>query len=287
MHKSSFTVDVEDGISISMRDNFNKNIPQTQRVVKDTNKILDLLAIHKTKGTFFVLGQVAEVFPELIKRISSEGHELGVHGYNHLLFHNMNYEQAFNELDRAKKLIEDISGQEVFGHRAPAFSINKETSWGLDVVAEVGFLYDSSIMPCKTFRYGWQNYNKNICYHITEKDNKLIEVPMSTARFLNLEIPVGGGSYLRLFPYVLTKYLINKIQLERPAIVYMHPYEVDDQRYPDFYFEELKNASWKKRNKMKSFWIKRQTVYPKLEKLLSDFEFDTIKNIIDEKGMYL
>jgi polysaccharide deacetylase family protein (PEP-CTERM system associated) len=269
-----------------MRDNFNKNIPQTQRVVKDTNKILDLLDSHKTKGTFFVLGQVAEAFPGLIKRISSEGHELGVHGYDHLLFHKMDYKKAYNELDKAKKIIEDIGGQEVCGHRAPAFSINKNTSWGLDVVAEVGFLYDSSVMPSNVARNGWPEYDKDICLHTTEKGRRLIEVPMSIAKIFNKDVPVGGGSYLRLFPYELTKHLFKKIQEHRPVILYVHPYEVDNQRYPDFYFDELAKANWQKRNKMKSYWINRQSVYPKLNNLLSNNKFDTVKNILIEKNIH-
>lgn len=284
---NAFTIDVEDGISISMRDNFNKNIPQTQRVVKDTNKILDLLEAHNTKGTFFVLGQVAEAFPELIKRIASEGHELGVHGYDHLLFHKMDYKKAYNELDKAKKLIEDIGGQEVYGHRAPAFSINEKTAWGLDVVAEVGFLYDSSVMPSNAARYGWPEYNKDICTHLTEKKNRLIVVPMSVAKVLNKDMPVVGGSYLRLFPYQVTKHFFDKIQEDRPVILYIHPYEVDELRYPDYYFEELAKTNWKKRNKMKSGWIKRQSVYPKLNKLLSTYKFDTVNNIITEKNIHL
>src|SRR5690625_2741876 len=150
--KSTFTVDIEDGVSIAMRDAFSVESEQTTRVVGLTQKILGLLDNYNTKGTFFVLGQVAEKFPEIVREIAEEGHELGVHGYNHLQFFRMTQEQAFEELDRAKKLIEDISGCEVFGHRAPAFSITPETEWGLDVIAEVGFTYDSSIMPIDGIR---------------------------------------------------------------------------------------------------------------------------------------
>src|SRR5699024_1957890 len=114
----SFTVDVEDGISIAMRDAFGVDIVPTERVVRCTDKILSIFSEMKTKGTFFILGIIAEHFPDLVQRIAGEGHELGVHGYHHLLFNKMNSDQAYQEIDRAKKIIEDVSGQKVYGHRA-------------------------------------------------------------------------------------------------------------------------------------------------------------------------
>lgn len=279
--KSSFTVDVEDGISIAMRDAFSVKSPQTRRVVSLTNRILDLLSQFDVKGTFFVLGQVAEKFPGLVKNIADEGHELGVHGYNHLQFHRMNREQAFEELSRAKKIIEDISGNIVLGHRAPAFSITPKTEWGLDVIAEAGFTYDSSIMPIKGFRYGWPGFPKNMHSVVTPSGEKLIEVPLSTLNFLGHEIPVCGGGYLRLFPYSLTKMAVDKILKERPVILYLHPYELDTERYPDYYFDQLKKSGFAKRNKMKSMWINRNSVYNKLTKLLNSYEFDRLINLID------
>ncbi|WP_138429459.1 DUF3473 domain-containing protein [Fodinibius saliphilus] len=278
--KSVFTVDVEDGISIAMRDAFSVNSPQTSRVVSLTNRILELLAEHQVKGTFFVLGQVAEKFPNLVKKIATEGHELGVHGYNHLQFHKMTPEQAFQELSSAKKLIEDISGLEVFGHRAPAFSISPDTQWGLDVIAEVGFTYDSSIMPINGIRYGWAGFRKGIHSIITPSGKELIEIPLSTVNILGKEIPVCGGGYLRLFPYWVTKMALEKIQEERPVALYLHPYELDTEKYPDYYFEQLKKATLLKRYKMKSMWINRKSVYPKLSKLLQRYEFDTAFNLV-------
>jgi len=279
--KSAFTVDVEDGISIAMRDAFSAKTPQTVRVVSLTNRILDLLVQFEVKGTFFVLGQVAAEFPDLVKKIAAEGHELGVHGYNHLQFHRMTREQAFEELSQAKKLIEDISGQEVTGHRAPAFSITPQTEWGLDVVAEAGFTYDSSIMPIKGFRYGWPGFKKNIHSIETPSGKKLIEIPLSTLNILGYEMPVCGGGYLRLFPYSFTKMAFNKIIKDRPVILYLHPYELDTERYPAYYFNQLKKSGFIKRNKMKSMWINRKSVPNKLSKLLKSYKFDKLINLID------
>lgn len=278
---NAFTVDVEDGISLAMRDSFNKKIPQTKRVVTDTTRILDLLEKHNTKATFFILGQVAEVYPELVKKIATAGHELGVHGYNHLLFYDMNHKLALEELSSAKKIIEDLSGQQVYGHRAPAFSINKKTSWGLDVVAEAGFEYDSSIMPCKNPRYGWEGYSRDICLHETKRNGKIIEAPLSVAKLANFEIPVVGGSYLRLLPYKINAAILDRIQIKRPAILYIHPYEVDPHKYPQFYFDELKNTDWKTRVIKKSFWINRSGMILKLNKLLENYHFNSLKEIID------
>jgi polysaccharide deacetylase family protein (PEP-CTERM system associated) len=277
---SVFSVDVEDGISIAMRDAFGKKIPQTDRVVSNTIIVLELLAKHNVKGTFFTLGQVAEKFPCLIKRIANEGHELAVHGYDHWQFFKMTPAMALNELSRAKKLIEDLSGHQVFGHRAPAFSIFPETKWGLDVIAEAGFAYDSSVMPCKTWRYGWFGFPKNIVQVETAKGNKLIEVPLTVDTVFNTEIPMCGGGYLRLFPKWMSIRSFNRILKDRPVIVYIHPYEVDIEKYPVFYFDELRKASILKNLKMRLFWINRNTVFDKLESLLMENKFVTILDLL-------
>ncbi|PAU94025.1 polysaccharide deacetylase family protein [Aliifodinibius salipaludis] len=279
--KAAFTVDVEDGISIAMRDIFSVESRQTDRVVSLTEKILDLLARYQTQGTFFVLGQVAEKFPQLVKKIAQEGHELGVHGYNHYQFFRMTRKQAFEELTKAKKLIEDLTGHEVFGHRAPAFSITPKTEWGLDVIAEAGFKYDSSIMPGSGMRYGWSGFPKDIHELKTPSGMNLIEVPLSTVKVFWKDIPVCGGGYLRLFPYALTRAAFEKIQKERPVVLYMHPYELDTQDYPDYYFDQLNKVDLLTRYKMKSMWFNRKSVYPKLARLLQNYEFGTVINLVN------
>lgn len=277
---SAFTIDVEDGISIAMRDAFSVESPQTDRVVHLTEKILELLSMRGVKGTFFILGVVAGEFPDLVKRIASENHELGVHGYNHLQFFRMEREEAFQELDSAKKLIEDISGKAVYGHRAPAFSITPETKWGLDVIAEVGFEYDSSIMPISGIRYGWPGFTKDICRIQTPSGHSLIEVPMSTISLMGRELPVCGGGYLRLFPEWFTKKAFQRVSGKRPAVVYIHPYELDTERYPEYYFDEMKKSGFLRRYKMKSMWINRKSVHPKLSSLLENYEFEPLINIV-------
>src|SRR5690606_19072908 len=170
----------------------------------DALPILDLLDNKECKGTFFVLGQVAEVFPDLTKEINNRGHELGVHGYNHLEFYKMSPQQALEEISRAKKVIEDITGSQVYGHRAPAFSIFPKTKWGLELIAKAGFIYDSSIMPCKYIKNGWTKFPKDIVNLKINANTEIIEVPMSVDNLFIKEMPVCGGSYLRWLPEYIT-----------------------------------------------------------------------------------
>ena len=279
--KSAFTVDVECGISITMRDLYDIHMKPTERVVRNTSKILELLDQKEIKGTFFTLGIVAEIYPELVKKISSRGHELGVHGYHHYEFNRMSRKEAYQELDSAKKRIEDISGKRVYGHRAPAFSINQSTEWGLDVIYDAGFLYDSSIMPIQSGRYGWPGYEKHIQRIVTPDQNRLIEVPLTSSKLLFWEIPACGGRYFQILPYSYTKKIMQKTIQERPAVLYMHPYEIDEDSYPDYYHEQLRKAGLKKQLLTRLRWMNRNSFYKKLDKVTSEFEFAPIQDILN------
>jgi len=272
-HPICFTVDVEDGISLSMRDNFNRPMDQTNRVVTSTNQILDLLDKHQVKGTFFTLGQVGEKFPALIKDVVNRGHEMAVHGYDHWTFDRMTPEKALDEISRAKKLFEDLTGVEVTGHRAPAFSISKKTAWGLEVVAKAGFKYDSSILPANMGAFSWPGFSKDICNIALESGQSIIEIPISTVNLRNKEIPFSGGGYFRVMPQWLIQRLFDKYTDKQTAIHYMHPYEIDTERYPDYYFEELKKAPLTRSLKMRSYWLKRKYIPRKLSMLFSNFDF--------------
>lgn len=280
--QAAFTVDVEDGISLAMRDAFSVTSKQTNRVVSLTQRILELLNQYDISGTFFVLGQVAEKFPGLVKQIADGGHEVGVHGYDHLQFFRMTPAQAFNELDRAKKLLEDVSGQKVKGHRAPAFSITPETKWGLDVIADAGFKYDSSVMPINGIRYGWPGYRKDIHTITTVSGKELIEVPLSSFSFMGKEIPACGGGYFRLYPFWFTRFAFERINKKRPAILYLHPYEIDTEKYPEYYFYHLNKSSFTKRFRMKSMWINRKSVQPKLEACFQRYRFCKLNTLVED-----
>lgn len=279
---SAFTVDVEDGVSIAMRDSFGMEVSQTDRVVTNTRSILNILARHNVNGTFFILGKVGRDFPKLIREIDAAGHEVGVHGYQHHQFFKMTPDEAYNELSDAKKILEDITGKKARGHRAPAFSITASSAWALDVVAACGFEYDSSIMPIKGLRYGWENFPQDIVEVKTNKHYHIIEAPLSTIRLFGKEIPYSGGGYLRLFPFLFTNWAFSKTVSKRSAILYLHPHELDYTQYPDFYFEQLKKAGLKKNIRLRSNWLNRGNTENKLNKLLTNYQFSTMQSVIEE-----
>lgn len=281
MLQAALTVDVEDGVNIGMRDLLDVTIPPTERVLKNTRAILKLFEEHDVQGTFFILGQVADHYPELIKEIDAAGHEIGVHGYDHYQFFRMDYNMAYNQLDRARKILQDLTGQEVAGHRAPAFSINKKTRWALELLSELGFRYDSSIMPCKCLNYGWRSFNKDITHIKLSSGNSLYEVPMSTDKILGKEIPCLGGSYLRLLPTGMSKKSFRKVAKDRFPIVFIHPYEIDEERYPDYFFDALKGKSMKIKARVLFMRLNRKRVSHKLDELLKAYGFGTMSSILD------
>ncbi len=281
---NAFTIDVEDGISIAMRDRFGKRIAQTQRVLTSTRKILDLLARHDTRATFFVLGQVGEAFPELVREIQVAGHEIGVHGHDHHVFHKLDRQQAREELVRAKSVLEDLTGEKMRGHRAPCFSIDESTSWVLDLLLELGFEYDSSVMPCRGVGYGWPGQSLDIGPMDTPERRQIMQVPLSVTRIGGREVPALGGSYFRLLPLGLSRGIFKRIQAQRPVIMYLHPYELDPEPYPDFYLRELARAPLKTRIRMRSFWLRRKSLMKRYERLLSEFRFGRIDQLISETG---
>lgn len=277
----AISVDVEDGINIAMRDVFGKQIPPTERVVSNAERILNLLEKYDTKATFFTLGQVAEHYPGLVKKIYDQGHEIGVHGYDHHRFDKMKPELARSQLSRAKSLLEDLTGEEVIGHRAPAFSINEQTSWALPLLADLGFRYDSSIMPCRASHYGWPEFPDEVTEIRFETGCSIIEIPMTTVMAGSRKVPFLGGSYFRLLPYMITALGIKKATRKRNPVFYMHPYETDPEQYPDFYFEELKKAGKITELKMRSMWVNRNSVEGKLRRLVSENRTCTMKSILE------
>jgi polysaccharide deacetylase family protein (PEP-CTERM system associated) len=281
----AISVDVEDGINIAMRDVFGKEMHPTDRVVSNTERILDLFERYDTKATFFTLGQIAEHYPNLVKKIHIKGHEIGVHGYDHHRFDKMNPELARSQLSRAKALLEDLTGEGVIGHRAPAFSINEQTKWALPLLAELGFRYDSSIMPCRATHYGWPGFPDNVT-EIQFKDGKsILEIPMSTIKLGSRKIPCLGGSYFRLLPYRVSKYAIDKIGKRNTPVFYMHPYETDPERYPNYYFDELEKVSVVTRYKMKSMWFGRKNVLKKMEKMLLQYNTVTMAELLEKENI--
>lgn len=279
---SAFTIDVEDGINISMRDNFKIEMPPTSRVVDNVDIILDICERNTVRATFFILGEVVESFPHLLKKISEKGHEVGIHGYHHDQIFRLTPLQLKKDLIKAKDLVENLIGQEVYGFRAPAFSINLKTSWALQILYECGFKYDSSIFPSESRRYGWKGFEKQICRIKLDETSALIEVPLSVINFFGRDFPVCGGGYLRYFPYYFTRSAMNSINKVRPAIVYLHPYELDTEKYPDYFHEAIAKADFKKKMVLKFYRFKKDSVKTKLENLTKEFKFKPLIEIIED-----
>lgn len=223
------TIDVEDYYHVSAFEGVVRpeDWPsQESRVEKNTGKILNILAAHGIKATFFVMGWVAERYPQLVRDIVTGGHEIGCHSYLHRRIYTLSSEEFREDTRKAKAILEEVSGRPVFGYRAPTYSITPKSLWALDILQGLGFRYDSSIFPIRHDMYGIPDAPR---FPYKLPDHDMMEYPISTALFLGRNIPVSGGGYFRLFPYWLTKAALRSINNNegRPFIFYLHPWEVD------------------------------------------------------------
>jgi len=268
--RHAISVDVEDWGQLAVSEQ--KKL--SDRFERNVGKVLEAFANHGVKGTFFVLGFAAESAPNVVKAIANAGHEIQSHGYGHLSNFELD-ESAFREdVIRAKKLLEDIAGCEIYAYRAPCFTIDERNMWALDVLAETGHRYDSSIFPVKTSRYGIDEYPPEPRIITTSRGHRIIEAPVACFDWLGKRWPVGGGGYFRLWPYwVIRKAWKQLEQVGRPGIVYMHPYEYDPAEM-NFY-------------KAKVPWIRRlhqglgRKGFPrKIDRLLEEFEFTCMCDVL-------
>jgi len=226
-----FTVDVEDYFHAEA---FAKHIDPKdwdnypQRIEENSHKILFLLDRFGIKCTFFVLGCVAEKYRYLIKHFHNQGHEIACHGYYHRPLWNLNTSEFRLDVKRCKMLLEDIIGVPVIGYRAPTFSITEKTYWALDILAEEGFQYDSSIFPIRHDRYGFPSFHR---YSKMVREG-LMEIPLSTIRLFGFNMPFAGGGYLRIFPLYYNKICIRMLNIKEniPAVLYIHPWELDEEQ---------------------------------------------------------
>jgi polysaccharide deacetylase family protein (PEP-CTERM system associated) len=222
------TIDVEDWPQSTL----DTSLEITDRVVTNTHRVLDILGNHQRKATMFVLGKVAERFPGLVKRIAHEGHEVASHGYSHSNIGKQTVSEFRDDIERSKKLLEDIIGKEVSGYRAPDFSVTSGTLWALDVLAEVGFTYDSSIFPIRGSRYGipwWPTYPVLVRLM---SGRSIAEFPLATFQCFRRRWPVAGGGYHRLFPGFFVKWCIAQHFRQNVVFVaYYHPYEFAPEEF--------------------------------------------------------
>ncbi len=281
---NALTIDLEDYWDVYSHDWLGVEIEPTEAVLQNTQWFLETLKRFDVKATFFVLGGVAKVFPNLIKQVAEEGHEIASHGIGHTQIFKLDKKGFRSDIVESKKLLEDLVSRPVCGYRAPAFSIMPETRWALEVLAEVGFEYDSSVFPISGARYGWPGFHKGICKVELSSGRNIIEVPMSTISVLGRSLPVGGGGYVRYFPYWFTRWALRCIQRQRPGIVYLHPYEID-ARSKRIDIEHLSPEDQRKAIRHHKMQLRnRKTMGEKIIKLLSEFEFAPIREVITGCG---
>ncbi len=203
---------------------------QTSRVEVNTRRLLELLATLNVHATFFVLGWVADRFPGLVRDIAAGGHELGCHSYWHRLIYKLQPAEFREDTRRAKDVIEQISGQSINVYRAPTYSVVDRSLWALEILAELGFSYDSSIYPIHHDRYGMPDAPR-APFRFQTPSGPMTEFPLTTFRLAGHNMPVGGGGYLRLLPRMYTRLGLKRVQAEGlPIVIYIHPWEVDPEQ---------------------------------------------------------
>ena len=224
---NALTIDVEDYFQVSA---FAPHIPRTEwpvrecRVERNVDVILGMLDDHQTKATFFTLGWIAERYPDVVRRIVNNGHELASHGYGHERASDQTPESFYADVNIAKLILEDLSGHEVKGYRAPSFSIGEMNLWAFECLEKAGYRYSSSIYPIRHDHYGMPNAPRQ-----AHAIGNLTEIPATTLRFMNRNWPASGGGYFRLMPYSLSRWMISRINRvdDMPAVFYFHPWEID------------------------------------------------------------
>ena len=278
--KNAFTIDVEDYFQVeglaSAVDRRSWDGFRT-RVGGSTALLLDMLAQHKVRATFFVLGWVARKHPEIVRRIAASGHEVASHGMSHRLIYTQSPAEFQQETRDAKALLEDLAQRPVAGYRAATYSITRRSLWALDILCEEGFRYDSSIFPMRHDRYGIPDAEQTPHVLTTPGGARLVEFPISVLRYGGAKIPVAGGGYFRLFPYRFTRWALRKLNSQQQEFVfYVHPWEVDPEQ------PRIEDAAALSRFR---HYLNLDRCAERLDRLLGDFEFDTMHSVLAQRKL--
>jgi polysaccharide deacetylase family protein (PEP-CTERM system associated) len=239
------------------------------RVLYATHLLLDILRQYGVRATFFTLGHVADRHPQLLETICAEGHEIGIHGYFHRFVYRMTPAEFDAEVGRSMEAVMRAVGGVPQGHRAPYFSVNGTTPWAFDVLMRQGLRYDSSVFPTRNMLYGFPGAPR-LPYRVAE--GKLWELPASTVRWAGKLWPMAGGFYVRTLPYVVTRWALRRLQQAgEPAVLYIHPWELDlGQRY----------RAVTPRERI-THYHGRRGLAAKLHRLFSDFRFGPMGELVD------
>jgi polysaccharide deacetylase family protein (PEP-CTERM system associated) len=228
---NALTIDVEDYFQVSAFAPYiaRSEWPQREcRVERNVERILAMLQTHDAKATFFTLGWIAERYPQVVRQIVAQGHELASHGYGHERASDLTEEAFFTDVDRAKQMLEDVGGVGIQGYRAPSFSIGSSNLWAFDSLARAGYRYSSSIYPIRHDHYGMPDAPR-FAHHVR---SGVLEIPVTTLRWGGRNFPSSGGGYFRLLPYALSRWMLRRVNERdgQPAIFYFHPWEIDAEQ---------------------------------------------------------
>tara|TARA_R110002096_G_scaffold416576_3_gene619708 strand:- start:148488 stop:149378 length:891 start_codon:yes stop_codon:yes gene_type:complete len=270
---NAMTVDVEDYFHVGA---FENDISRADwddlpcRIEKNTKKTLDLFDRNDVKATFFILGWVCQRYPELIREICKQGHEIASHSIGHHRVSDLSRSEFVEDITRSKKLLEDTIGAAVIGYRAPSFSIGEKNIWALDCLKEAGYLYSSSIYPIRHDHYGMPSAPRFAFNPI--ENSEFLEVPVTTVELFGKKFPCGGGGYFRLLPYGLSKMAMKRVNQRdgEACIFYFHPWEIDPEQ------PRQEQASFKSRFR---HYTNLDVMEKKIERLLREFNWGRMDDI--------
>ena len=269
---NALTIDVEDYFQVSALAPY---IARTEwdtrecRIEHNVERILRMLEDYGSRATFFTLGWIAERYPQLVRRIVDKGHELASHGFAHKRASEQSPQAFFSDIQLAKVVLEDISGVEVRGYRAPSFSIGPDNIWAFECIERAGYRYSSSVYPIHHDHYGMPDAPR----FAHDVRDGLLEVPVTTMRLFGRNWPAGGGGYFRLMPYTVSRWLLRRVNRvdRQPAIFYFHPWEIDATQ------PRVAGIDAKTRFR---HYVNLDRMERRLRKLLFDFEWGRVDEIL-------
>jgi len=275
--RNALTIDVEDYFQVSAfaphiaRDSWD-HMPC--RVERNVDAILEILDEHRAQATFFTLGWMAERYRDMVRSIVAQGHELASHGYAHQRATDQSPQEFYQDITRAKSLLEDVGGVAVQGYRAPSFSIGRTNLWAQSTLKKAGYRYSSSVYPIRHDHYGMPDAPRFAFY--PEGADGLLELPVTTVSLFNRNLPAGGGGYFRLLPYSVSRWCLRRVNTvdRQPCIFYFHPWEIDPGQ------PRQKNISVKTRFR---HYVNLSAMERRIRALCKDFQWDRIDRLFPEK----
>ena len=267
------TVDVEDYFQVSAFEPYIRRDSWGRlecRVEPNVDRILQLFDRHGVKATFFTLGWIAERYPQMVRRMVAQGHELASHGWSHVRVTQQDQDAFRQDIVRTKALLEDVSGQEILGYRAASYSIGADNLWALDVLRETGHLYSSSIYPIRPDLYGMPEAPR---FAFRPSEGGFLEFPVTTFRIANKNLPCGGGGWFRLVPYAGMRWAIRRVNRVdgESAIFYFHPWEID----PD----QPRQAGIDAKTRFRHY-LNLERMESRLDRLLGDFSWGRMDEVL-------